>query len=81
MGAGVRAQRFVFGDDIAPGQRDDEFLAVRPIAHRDVADLRLFDRKRRRLSHLPANQLIEILGPRRDLLKLDQRHLRDRIRE
>ena len=52
--------------------------AARSPAH--VADLRLLDRKRRRLPHLPAHQLIEILRARRHLLEPDQRHLGHRIR-
>ena len=45
-----------------------------------IAHLRLFDRKRRGLADLPSHELIEILRARRDLLELDERHLRHDVR-
>ena len=42
-------------------------------------DLRVLDRERRGLAHLPADQLIEILRLRRHLLEPHQRHLGDRV--
>ena len=63
------AERLVFVDDVAPRQRDDEFLPVVGAKARLVADLRLFDRERRALPHLPADHLLEILRARRHLLR------------
>ena len=60
--AGVRAERSRTPRSTSRrASDDDEFLAVGGRAARHVADLRVFDRERRRLAHLPAHQLIEIL--------------------
>ena len=59
---------------------DDELAAA--AVERDAGHpghLRVLDPERRRLAHLPANQLVEILRLGRHLLEPDQRDLGDRI--
>ena len=59
---------------------DDELAAAVGAADAGrLGDERLFDGKRRRLPHLPAHQLIEILAPGRHLVELDERHLRGQV--
>ena len=80
MHAGHRAGRLVLLDDASPGERDNELTAA--IAHLRAAGirhLRLFDLKRRSLSDLPANQLVQVVGARGHLLELHERNLGDGI--
>ena len=54
-------------DDVAPRQHDDELTAARRPARRRArtADLRVLDRERRRLAHLPPDELVEVAAPAR----------------
>ena len=77
--AGVGARLHVALDDVAPAERD-EILA--PAAgdrrRRHPRDLRVLRLERRRLPHLPANQLVEIRR-RGNLLEAQERELRRRV--
>ena len=79
--AGLGAQALVLLHDVP--RRASETMNSWPslgAQARHVADLRLLDRERRRLAHLPAHELVEILRARGHLLEADERHLGDRIR-
>ncbi len=81
MDAGVFTRALEALDQIAARHRHDELAAA--AVERDARHpryLRVLDSKRRRLLHLPVNQLIEILRLRRDLLEAYQRDFRRRVR-
>ncbi len=73
MHAGGLAGALVCLDHI-PARDRDEILAsaVRERGRLLPGQLRILDSERRGLAHLPANQLIEILLLRRDLLEPDE---------
>ena len=79
MRADFLAQILILRDDVAARGGDDEFLPRGSMQAGDVADLRVLDRERRRLLHLPADELIEILLARRHLFEADERDPGDGI--
>src|SRR3954468_2220039 len=79
MRAGRRAQLFVLVDDITFGQRDDELVAVAGAEPGHITDLRVFDREGCAFSHLPANQLVQVLSLGGYLIESHDRDLADDV--
>ena len=77
----VGAHRLVFLDDVTTHEADDELVTtLLGRQTRRIGHLGVLDAKRRRLPGLPSHQLVEIGGPRRNLLECHQRHFRGDVR-
>jgi hypothetical protein len=73
--------RLVLRDDIPSCGHGGQHDSVRVGTRRKMCDLRIVDWKRRRFAQLPAHQLIQITGTRRQFLKSNQRDTSDAVRD
>ena len=79
MGAGLGTELLVLAHDVSAGKCDNELLPLWTTTTRDVADLRTVQIERRRLGHLPPNDLIQIVLAGRHLLESYDRHFHGEI--